>query len=246
MRALILAAGYGTRLYPLTLDKPKALLDVAGKPIIQYIIEKLNKIRFIDEIIVVTNDRFYNQFKDWAQKDALITLINNGTTSQENRLGAIKDIDLVVRKCNIKDDILVIGGDNLFENGLAKFLRFAVDKSPASSVGLYDIQKSDLAKQYGCVELDRDSKIIRFEEKSCRPLSTLAAMCLYYISAKHLKFLEDYINKGDNLDAPGHFIKWLALKDSVYGYIFDGAWFDIGDIDSYEEAVEKIRKEKIL
>lgn len=247
MRALILSAGYATRLYPLTLNKPKPLLKIGDLAIIDYIVEKFERLNMIQEIIVVTNKRFYSQFKEWARdkksniKDKTVKIISDGTTSEENKLGAIGDIDFVIRKQGLKEDLLVIAGDNLFEQGLSDFLRFAAIKSPASTIGLHRIKDMALAKHYGCVEIDRHSKLRRFEEKSSKPLSGLTAMCLYYLSRKHLKLMDEYASAGNNLDAPGYFIKYLAEKDEVYGFEFKGNWYDIGSIASHKEAVKNFK-----
>lgn len=243
-----MAAGYATRLYPLTIAQPKSLLPIGGLSIIDYIVRKIEKLKSIEEIIVITNQKFYQHFEKWSKevrgktKRAALRIISDGTTSEENKLGAIRDIDFVISNYLGKnEDILVVAGDNLFEQSLSEFLKFSLTKSPASTIGLHRINDISLAKHYGCVEVDRYSKITCFEEKSSNPLSVLAAMCLYCLSSKHLEMINEYIKGGNNLDAPGHFISWLADKDSVYGFEFKGKWYDIGDRVSYESAVRNFK-----
>lgn len=250
MKSLILAAGYATRLYPLTINKPKPLLEVGGLPIIHYILKKLKKLKLIDEIIIVSNQRFHHQFKEWLEGSKIskagckrMAVISDGTTSQENKLGAIRDIDFAIRKEEITEDLLVIAGDNLFEEDMSGFMKFAMRKSPASTIGLHRIKDMTQVGRYGCVEVDSSSIIKRFWEKCPGPLSGLVAMCLYYLSCKHIQMLNEYIKGGNNLDAPGYFIRWLVEKDRVYGFEFEGAWYDIGDKISYLEAVRKFKDE---
>lgn len=239
MKALILAAGYGTRLYPLTLDKPKPLLPVASRPIADYILDKLEKVKKIDEVLVVTNEKFSGHFDRWAREIKFarpVRSINDGTLSNETRLGAIGDINLVVTKEGIKDDLLVVGGDNLFDLDLARFAEFAQSKSPGASVAVRVVKNAEKIKKYGVVSVDKDARITDFQEKPERPKSDLAAMCIYYFPKEKLGLFSKYLNSGANKDAPGHYIEWLSKNDAVYGYRFEGEWFDIGDMESYKLA----------
>ncbi len=244
MKALLLAAGYATRLYPLTLDKPKALLPIFGRPIIDVIVDKLDNIRQIDNIFAVTNHKFYFQFKQWTDsKNARrkvscpITVIDDGTLSNDDRLGAIADIEFVVKKEKIKDDILVIGADNIFQDKLSDFIKFAASKKDSSIVALYDLVSKDLAVRYGVVQLDCDNKIVDFKEKPKHPSSALISSCIYYFPVCQLERLKEYLKKDTAAkDASGNFIKWLSANDRVFGYILKGKWYDIGDIESYKKA----------
>ena len=240
MKVILLAAGYGTRLYPLTRDKPKPLLPVAGKPIIGYIILKLSRIKDIDGIFVVTNHKFCGHFQDWAKKwsgQFAIKTLDDGTLSNDDRLGAIGDIDFVIKKEGIKDDILVIGADNIFDAGFEDFIKFAVSKKGASCVGLYDLSDKQLATQYGVVSIDLNSRVVDFQEKPKSPKSTLISTCIYYFPSQKLKLFKDYLGiQEHSRDASGNYIKWLKEVDSVYGYVLNGRWYDIGDMESYKKA----------
>ena len=175
MKALILAAGYATRLYPLTKEYPKPLLKVGAKPIIDYIIEKLSAVNDIDEIIVVTNSKFISIFKKWAREikvSKTITLIDDLTKDLADRRGAIGDMDFVIDQRHIQDDLLIVGGDNLFEDQLHEFLSFAKDKTPSPVIGIYDIKNKEQAAKYGVLKMDNDNRVIDFEEKPQTPQST--------------------------------------------------------------------------
>jgi glucose-1-phosphate thymidylyltransferase len=245
MKALILAAGYATRLYPLTKEYPKPLLAVGRRPIIDYIIDKLEVIDNIDEIIIVTNSKFIFIFKRW--KAALktkkrLTLVDDLSKSHADRRGAIGDLNFVIDKKIIKEDLLVIGGDNLFEGELKDFLSFAKLKKPYVVMGIYDIKDKEQAEKYGVVKLDRAKRIVDFKEKPKNPKSTLIAMCLYYFPKKQLEFVGEYLEiKRDKHDATGFFIEWLRKQEPIYGFEFRGHWFDIGHHNSYGQAKETFK-----
>lgn len=254
MKALILAAGYGTRLYPLTKTYPKALLPVGGRPILDFIADKLFKVREAREIIVITNDKFYLKFLAWAGRFKgrlrkggessarragafALKVINDGTKSQAGRLGAIGDINFALSGEDIDDDLLIFGGDNLFEDGLASFLKFALSKKPQVTIGTYDIKQKRLAVKYGVIELDSGMRIVNFTEKPRRPRSCLVATCLYYIPREKLKYFREYLADSRNeKDASGSFIRWLSRKEDVYSFVFRKRWYDIGDPLVYNEA----------
>ena len=239
MKALILAAGYATRLYPLTKDFPKPLLKVGKKTIIDYIIDRVERIKDIDEIIVITNDKFISQFQNWSMKvksNKKLKIFNDLTKTEADKRGAIGDINFAIENGGLNEDTLIIGGDNLFDWYLEDFVRFAESKR-SSSVGLYDIKDKNAAKIYGVVKIDEDNKIIDFKEKPTEPESTLVAMCLYYFPKEKLDFIREYLEiKTDKQDATGFYIDWLSKRDNVYGFIFGGHWYDIGHRDFYNEA----------
>ena len=246
MKTLILAAGYGTRLYPLTLNKPKPLLMVGSKTITDRLVEKIEKIDEIKEIYIVTNQKFAVNFEDWAKKSLYkkpIKVVNDHTLTNETRLGAIGDMELVVREEGVKDDLLVLGGDNLFEFNLNDFIKFAQSKD-GSAVALRDIKDLKEARKYGIVSIDENGRIIEFKEKPRAPKSTLAAMCVYYFPKDRLNLLKVYLKTGKNKDAPGHYIAWLAENDAVFGYRFKGEWFDIGDKKKLKLADEVYTKKE--
>src|SRR4030042_3065381 len=210
MKALILAAGYATRLYPLTKDYPKSLLAIGRRPIIEYIIDKLQAQEQIDEIIVVTNGKFIRCFREWKRSLKIkkrLTLIDDLTMDLDDRRGAIGDIDFVIRKKYNKDDLLVIGGDNLFDGGLKVFLNFAKYKTPHPVIGVSNIKNKIEARQYGVVKLDKNKRIVDFAEKPKAPKTSLVAMCLYYFPKGKLKLIREYLsNRNNKNDATGFYI----------------------------------------
>lgn len=243
MKALILAAGYATRLYPLTKEQPKPLLEVKGKPIIDYIVDKLKAVSIIDEIYVVTNSKFIRLFRSWrksARPPKKITLVDDLTKNNRDRLGAIGDINFAIKKQEIKEDLLVIGGDNLFSGSLAGFLAFAQKNSSAASVGLYRLKRKKDASRYGVAKLNSRKAIISFIEKPGRPQSTLVAMCLYYIPKNSLGLIKEYMRDNKKqADTSGGYIAWLRGRTEIYGYVFNGSWFDIGDYKYLNAAKER-------
>ena len=241
MKALILAAGYGTRLYPLTQSMPKPLLDVNGKPMVEYIFKKMKAIADIENYYMVVNEKFHKKFEEWGKgydSKNPIMFINNGTTDDSNKLGAVRDIDLVIRESNIKDDLLIVAGDNLFDFDLQGFYNFYKQKN-SFCVGLFRINDTSLICKYSNVKLDNDKRITDFVEKPPKALSDLVAICLYIFPKKGLYLVKKYLEEGNNPDAPGYFMQWLAKKEKVYGYEFAGKWLDIGDINSYNKAKEE-------
>lgn len=237
MKALILAAGYATRLYPLTISKPKPLLPVKGKAMIDYIMDKLEDIQEIDEVYVVTNSRFYKIFEQWAsnhKSSKRITVIDDGTHTNETRLGAIGDIQLVIEKTKLKDNLLIIAGDNLFAFKMRDFLEFANRHLPSCSIVLHNIGSLKEAGKYGVVKIDENNKLLSFTEKPPQPESTLVAICLYYFPKEKMQRVAEYLGQSKHKDAPGTYISWLVKNDDVYGFIFEDEWYDIGDKNIYE------------
>ena len=238
MEAIILAAGYATRLYPLTENTPKPLLNVAGKPMIEHIIEKLHKIVGINKIYIVTNGKFEQHFKKWlsnfdAQKP--IEIINDGTRSNEDRLGAFGDVHHAINARKINDDIIIVAGDNLFELSLADVANF-FRKKKSNVIVLHDVKDFELAKQYGIVEIDENSRVVHFEEKPKNPKSTLASTGIYLFPKKTIKLINKYIAQGNNPDKTGSFIEWLHKRDFVYSFATDKKWYDIGSLEQLEKA----------
>ena len=243
MKVLILAAGYGTRLYPLIKDLPKALLNVQNKPIINYILNTIKSMEGLDEVLVVTNNKFEKVFWEWAKERKSdfphkITIINDGTDTPEQRLGSIGDIRFALKAANVQDDVLVVGSDNLFNFNIKEFLAFCKQKSPEVTIGLYDINSLEEAKKFGVVGLDQNQKINSFEEKPAQPKSTLIAMCFYYLPKKSLGLIEQYLVESKKSDTAGDYIRWLHEKNNVFGFKFSGKWYDIGSIEAYKDAEE--------
>lgn len=248
MKALLLGAGYALRLYPLTRDRPKPLLPVGGIPIIQRVLERVLAVPGLEVIYIVSNHRFvsnyYNWLADYRSKNRPpipIDVYDDMTSSPDDRLGAIGDINFVIKNAKIKDDLLVVAGDNLIEFDLAPFVTFATKRG--SSVALKDIGASKLISQYSVVQLDQDNMIIDFEEKPPIPKGSLVSTGMYYFFADTLPMIQQYLELGYNPDAPGYYVQWLYKKIKLYGYIVEGIWFDIGDIDSYKEANDYFLKD---
>ena len=246
MNVLVLAAGYATRLYPLTLNKAKPLLEVAGKPMIERIIDQLSGSRELKTIYVVTNNKFAPQFEEWAENLRKsgnrfdLRIINDGSTSDEDKLGAIGDIDLVLRKVDLaSDDLIVIAGDNLFTEPLDGFVTFARGKRAA--VAIYDVGDRELMKKYASVVLDDEGVITHFEEKPANPQSTLAALALYYYSRDVLPLVGTYLKEGNNPDQPGRFLQWLYRREPVHTFQVGGQWLDIGSKETLEAADKLFR-----
>jgi len=192
MKVLVLAGGYGTRLYPLVKDTPKALLDINGKPIVHHIIDRVTQIDNVEEILIVTNDKFYSQILAWAEKQSSsafkIKVFNDGTMSNEDRLGSIGDINFVVQQDQTDTDMLVVGGDNLFDFDLNEYSRFAQQNAPSVTIGVFDIENIDEANKFGVVQLDSAGKVISFEEKPEKPKSSLIAMCFLLFTPSIFRF----------------------------------------------------------
>lgn len=244
MDALLLAAGYGTRLGHLTKDRPKPLLDVAGQPMLDRIVERVMATKAVDRLIVVTNDRFYEHFEEWARTHedlgAPIVVLNDGTTSNENRRGANGDIRFAIEAAKIENDLLVVGGDNLFSFDLSAFLEFAKPRKAATVV--YDVETRELASLYGIVATDDDRRITSFVEKPKDPPTTLISTCIYYYNRGYLPLFERYLNEGNDPDRTGSFLQWAYKEIPYYAYTASGRWWDIGDEAVLEEARSSLRR----
>lgn len=243
MNVIILCAGYGTRLYPLTKNTPKALLKIGKVTLIELILKEVASIDNVEKVFIVTNHKFLKQFNVWMKdyKSHLkLEIFDDGTSSEKEKLGAIRDLELVIKKKKINDDILVIAGDNLFDFDLISFVNSGKIHLDGCLIGIYDIKDKDLAKEYGTVVgLTEDYKIINFEEKPENPKSVLISVGIYFFSFRTLSFISEYINSGLSVDAPGFFIEWLVKKREVRGYKFKGRWLDIGTDKSYKEALNE-------
>ncbi len=234
MKAIILAAGYGTRLYPLTLDTPKPLLLIGKKPVIEFIVDQVQTLPEIDDIFIVTNQKFLPHFRKWSStypSSKRMVIVSDGTMSEETKLGAIGDIHFIITQKYLSDDLLVIAGDNLFNFELSGFVHFFKQKN-ATTIGLYDVKSIDEAKKMGVVEINSQNKLIGFEEKPLHPKSTLISTACYLFSKDDVK----EFSMAKHFDRSGDFIATLSKKKPVYGYRIDGTWFDIGSLDQLEEA----------
>ncbi len=244
MKAVILAAGYATRLRPLTADLPKHLLPVGGRPMLDWVLDRVRELDEVDAVHLVTNSRFAPDFEEWAAPHGVV-VHDDGTTSNEDRLGAVGDLRLAIERGGLEDDaLLVLAGDNLFDFSLAEYAEWWHAKpQPASAVPLHDVGDRELAKQYGIAETDADERIVRFVEKPSDPPSTLASTLIYFLASAHVRLIASYLEEGNSADNAGSFLGWLVAREPVYGYRFAGRWYDIGDHEQLREADNRLRRE---
>lgn len=235
MKCIILAAGYGTRLYPLTLAKPKAFVDINGKPLLDHITEKIDKIKHVNKIIIVTNNKFYSDFDEWKKEAPTkkpIVVINDNTNSNEERLGALGDLLFGMDAENVDEDIILVASDNLFDFDLQAM----AGKPEKDLVGVCKLDKDVIRKKYGVLELEENGKIIGFQEKPAEPKTNLASTGIYIFRKETLPLIRKYREESQCMEGPGKFVEWLHNEKDVYGHIFKGRWFDIGSIEELEKA----------
>ena len=249
MNVLILAAGYATRLYPLTLKKAKPLLVVGGKPIIEWVVDNLAGVPDLETIYVVTNNKFAPDFQAWTERyrdrqpEFKFKIINDGSTSDEDKLGAIGDINLVVSREDLsQSSLLIVAGDNLFTESLANFVECA--RGTDATVAVYDVCDAEAIKKYGNITVDADGIITCFEEKPEKPQGTLAAVAVYFYSPAVLSLLTTYLAAGNNPDQPGRFVQWLYTRKPVKTFQIKGKWLDIGSKETLENADKILAKLK--
>ena len=239
MKALILAAGYATRLRPLTDSVPKMLLPLAERPMLDYLLDRIREADELDEIHLVTNAQFAPAFRDWAPGDVIVH--DDGTTSNEDRLGAIGDIAFTIERAGLEgEDLLVVAGDNLIGYSLPEFVVFWQGKG-GSAIAVHEVSDRSLLPQYGVVELDDADRVVGFEEKPAAPKSNLAATAAYLYRGADLERLPRYLEEGNPPDAPGNFAVWLHTRAPLYGFRFFGEWHDIGDLGQLLDADNLLR-----
>ncbi len=235
---VLLAAGYGTRLYPLTKDTPKALLPLGEGVILDAIIRTLPDVPEGKRCVLVTNTLFADRFRAWQRaRDVNIQIVDDGTRNPEGRLGAVRDLELARTQTGDLNDLLVIGTDNLFDWSVAEFVATAKRYWPSASVALWEAPRLEAARQFGVVKREPSSRIISFVEKSPQPSSKEVALCVYYFPQPMVFRIRQFLDEGQNGDAPGHLIAWLLERESVYGVPMTGAWYDIGSIEAYRTVV---------
>jgi glucose-1-phosphate thymidylyltransferase len=240
VKTIVLAAGYATRLYPLTKTVAKPLLPVGGRPMLDHLLDRIREVEEVDAVHVVTNHKFADAFDEWAStRDVVVH--DDGTTSEEDRLGAIGDIAFVIDRAGLDDDVLVIAGDNLFDYSLQDYVHWWKGKGEASAVVLYDVGELELVKQYSNVEVDDDERLVSFVEKPEQPTTTLVATAAYLYHRAHLPLLRRYLDEGNPPDHPGRLVAWLVPRAPVYGYTAAGDWRDIGDAGQLLEADNRLR-----
>lgn len=241
MKVIVLAAGYATRLYPLTLTQPKPLLLVAGKPMVDWVLDNLAPVPGLEQVYIVTNAKFAGHFERWAadyraRKARLdFVIVNDGSTDETNKLGAIGDLHLVLQREQIDQDVLVVAADNLFSQSLEPFAAFCRHKA-APVVALYDVGSLEAVKKYNAIEVDGSGRITHFEEKPKEPRSSLTAIALYFYPRATLPLIKQYIAEGNNPDQPGRLVQWMYSRVPFYTWRVPGLWFDIGSKESLEEA----------
>ena len=235
MKCLILAAGYATRLYPLTENFPKPLLKVGDKTILDWLVDDIDGIGMVDEYVVISNHKYAHHFENWAKtKTQKITVVDDGTSSNETRLGAVKDILFAIEKLNIDDDMLVIAGDNVLDFSLTRFISYAESKDASCVMRYFEGDPNKLLK-CGVVTVDSDDLVTNMTEKSPEPATTWCCPPFYYYSREDAKLISHAIDAGCGVDAPGSFIAWLCKNSKVYAMEMPGKRYDIGNLESYEK-----------
>lgn len=239
MKAIILAAGFATRLYPLTKNKAKPLLEIKGKPIIDYIVEKIKEIEEINELIVVTNNKFYNDFLAWKKKKNIeetskIKILNDGVNSEEEKLGAVGDLLFVIEQENIQEDIFVIAGDTLFKSSL-KYLHCLFKKENKDLTIFYNVHNIEEAKRLG-VALVKNNLIVDFEEKPLQPKSTLCSVPAYFYKKRTLGLIKQFTKEEFNKDQIGRFLEYLYKKVPVYAYTKEEKYINVGTTEELKQA----------
>lgn len=240
MKAVILAAGYATRLYPLTLNTPKALLDIGGKTIIGRLLEQLDKIKIIEYVYIVTNHKFFSHFQEWGRQKKYhfeLKIIDDGSTTPENRLGAVADLYFVLQTVSINNDILVCASDNIFEFDLNEFVE-AFLKNPTPHACVRELYDAEALRRTGVVVLDEDKRVIKFQEKPQIPASNWACPPIYIFPKSIIPKIKEFLQTSQNKDSPGSFIQWLVNFETIYAFIIRGKVYDIGNIESLHRVRE--------
>ena len=238
MKCLILAAGYATRLYPLTENFPKPLLKVQEKTILDWLIDDIEASEMIDEYVVISNHKFAEHFEDWAKDKEKITIVDDGTSSNETRLGAVKDIQFAIEKLSLDDEMLVIAGDNLLDFSLTTFVKYAKDKNTSCIMRYYEPEEVRLHKS-GVVTIDENGKILKMVEKPEKPESHWCCPPFYFYTRADAKLIQKGIDDGCGTDAPGSYIAWLSTQVPVHAMEMPGRRYDIGNLESYRKVEEE-------
>lgn len=248
MKAIVLVAGYASRLYPLTLNTPKALLTLNGITLLDYLMEKVEEVDVIDEVILVSNDKFYKNFVEWKETylgRLKITVLNDGTKTNETRLGAIGDTNFAIEKLNIDEEIMLLVSDNYFTFSLKDFYDFYLEKQ-SDCILVTEIEDLEyLAKNFAVVNLNKDGQVTKMVEKPGGiPDSNIGAYASYIYTKDSVRMIKEYLNQGNNKDAPGNFPSWLYTRKPVFAYQFKGECYDIGTIDVYNKLNDKLTNNK--
>ena len=241
MKCLILAAGYATRLYPLTENFPKPLLPVGEKTILDWLVDDIDTLGAIDAYCVISNHKYAGHFEGWASKKAQkILVVDDGTSSNETRLGAVKDIQFAIDALSLDDELLVIAGDNVLDFSLTKFIAYAREKGTSCIMRYYEPDGKRL-KKCGVAQVDADDRILSLEEKPAAPKSNWCTPPFYYFTKEDARLVKAGIEAGCGTDAPGSFIAWLCQQVAVHAMEMPGSRYDIGNLDSYRRVQETYR-----
>lgn len=235
MKCLILAAGYATRLYPLTENFPKPLLDVRGKTILDWLIDDIDSLGEVDEYVVISNHKFAHHFESWAKSKAQkITVVDDGTSTNETRLGAVCDIQFAIDALSLDDDMIIIAGDNVLDFSLTKFIGYAKEKKTSAIMRYYEPELKKLQKS-GVVTIDESDLVLEMTEKSLTPASNWCCPPFYFYTREDARLVKEGIAEGCGTDAPGSYIAWLCKKTKVHAMQMPGKRYDIGNLESYEQ-----------
>ncbi|MCM8823083.1 MAG: sugar phosphate nucleotidyltransferase [Candidatus Omnitrophica bacterium] len=241
MKVLILCSGYKLKQNPFIKDTPVHFLSIRGKPVIEHILSSIQSLEKIERIFILTNSRYLEQFKKWLDDffyPVPIEFIYDDSANLKEKSGAINSISFAIEKANIYDDLIVMGGDNIFTYDLSGFINFAQTIYPHNLLGVYYLNGKFKAKKFGVVKLGTKGEIIEFTEKPSKLNgSRLVSMCVYFFPKDKLYLIKEYLKDNPDRLSIGDYIHWLSKQELVYAYRFEGEWFDISDIDSYVEAI---------
>jgi glucose-1-phosphate thymidylyltransferase len=238
MKSIILAAGYATRLYPLTENFPKPLLKVGEKTILDWLLDDIRTAGAVDEYIVISNHKFARHFREWADgRDLPITIVDDGTSTNETRLGAVRDIQFAIDALHLQDDLLIIAGDNVLDFSLTSFLRYAREKGTSCTMRYYEGDEARLRKS-GVSEIDENQRLLSMEEKPAHPRTHWCTPPFYFYTKADAARIKDAIADGCGTDAPGSLVAWMCRRSVLHSMEMPGSRYDIGNLESYE-AVQK-------
>ncbi len=233
MKCVILAAGYATRLYPLTENFPKPLLKVGDKTILDWLLDDIDSSQPADAYIVVSNHRFAGRFQSWADSHRLpVAIVDDGTSTNETRLGAVRDIQFAVDRQKLDDDLLILAGDNVLDFSLGSFIRYAQEKKTSCVMRYHEADGSRLVKS-GVAEVDEQDRILSFEEKPSQPRSHWCTPPFYYYTAEDVRRIPEAIADGCGTDAPGSLVAWMCRHSTLHSMEMPGSRYDIGSLESY-------------
>lgn len=240
MKNIVIAAGYATRLYPLTENFPKPLLEIGSSSILGRMMEDIDRIEEIDEHIIVSNHKFARHFEEWAEKQDTrcpVTIIDDGTETNETRLGAVRDLLLAIDRCNVDDDMMVVAADNILDFSFQGFVDFFKEKGTSVIMCHHEPELKKLQRT-GVIKVDENMKVLLMQEKPENPVSNWAVPPFYIYSRNDIPLIKDCMNHRCGFDAPGNLAHYLAEVTTLHAWQMPGKRFDIGTLDTYYEAKE--------